>query len=139
MKVCYPWNKTKNCPRLTGIPPHVSLLHQVEELTRKIDAFLPGVRAILDERNVGTPEYHFQEVMKGLQDVRDTLIREYKSQRHDPVEDSNIDNSDDGNNFTCFEENEDTEQEQASNINFGISVISSRIVGHQNTMYICDH
>jgi hypothetical protein len=77
--VCYPWTRTKNAPTITGIPPHVVLLAKMEILQNSFhelkNSLLSGVKTMLDERNVGTPEYYHREVMKAFQELQDRMIQ----------------------------------------------------------------
>jgi len=81
--ICFPWSKTKNSPTITGIPPHVVLLAEMEALKNKFHelnrSLLSGIKNMLDERNIGTPEYYHQEVMRSLQEVQDNLIQKLSS------------------------------------------------------------
>ena len=60
-----PWNKTANTPVFTGMPPHVSILTQIEELKIALktatDAILSGVKEDLDGRRLGTESYFAKE------------------------------------------------------------------------------
>lgn len=95
-KVCYPWNKSRNAPNITGIPPHVILLAKVEELESKFERFknelLEGVQTMLDARNVGTPEFYHHQVMNALQAATVKLTEEMRAirvdQNHSSLNDS---------------------------------------------------
>ncbi len=50
--VQYPWNKTASTPLFTGLPPHVSILAQIElpkvVLKEATESIIDGVKADLD-------------------------------------------------------------------------------------------
>eukprot|EP00804_Cyclotella_cryptica_P025234 CCRYP_010347-RB/>CCRYP_010347-RB protein AED:0.32 eAED:0.26 QI:0/0/0/1/0/0/2/0/138 len=52
------WNSTKYTPPFTGLPPHVSLLSKIEDLTHQMDKmkvdFLTEMNKALDKRGVGS-------------------------------------------------------------------------------------
>jgi hypothetical protein len=60
-----PWNKTANTPVFTGLPPHVSILTQLEALKVALklatDAILNGVKEDLDGRRLGSESYFAKE------------------------------------------------------------------------------
>jgi len=60
-----PWKKTANTPAFTGMPPHVSILAQLEEvkvaLKMATDAIINGVKADLDGRQLGSESYFAKE------------------------------------------------------------------------------
>ena len=75
-----PWNKTANTPVFTGMPPHVSILTQIEELKIALktstEAILNGVKEDLDGRRLGTESYFAKE----------EIVAEIKSMRADMTE-----------------------------------------------------
>ena len=60
-----PWKKTSNTPAFTGMPPHVSILAQLEEvkvaLKMATDAIINGVKADLDGWWLGSESYFAKE------------------------------------------------------------------------------
>ncbi len=63
--VWMPWNKTANTPVFTGMPPHVSILTQIEELKIALktatEAILNGMKEDLDGRRLGMELYFAKE------------------------------------------------------------------------------
>jgi len=63
--VRFPWNKTGSTPSFTGIPPHVSILVQIEGLKSSLeetsDKIISGVKADLDGRRLGSQSYFDKE------------------------------------------------------------------------------
>ena len=66
----FPWEKTASTPIFTGIPPHISLLAQVEqlklELAKNRDDVLAGFKAELDNRQIGSQNYFDKETVCAL-------------------------------------------------------------------------
>jgi len=66
----FPWEKTAATPTFTGIPPHISLLAQVEqlklEMARTRDDVLAGFKSELDERQIGSQNYFDKETVCAL-------------------------------------------------------------------------
>ena len=73
-KVKYPWDKNEETPMLTGIPPHVTLLSELKNLSDNMVSFKSEFRVALieelDSRNVGGDSYHAQQIMQSLEDTR---------------------------------------------------------------------
>jgi len=84
-KVSLPWAKTKNAPYITGIPPHVILLAEIEELHKKYELLktqiLDGIATMLDERAVGTPEYYHRQVLVAIQEATEKMTHEIQKSR----------------------------------------------------------
>lgn len=66
----FPWEKTASTPIFTGIPPHISLLAQVEqlklELAKNRDEVLAGFKAELDDRHIGSQNHFDKEAICAL-------------------------------------------------------------------------
>jgi hypothetical protein len=73
VRVAFPWNKTEDTPTFTGIPPHVTLLAQMEEMKRHIDALerklIEHFEKALDERGIGGSEYHTNQILQAIRDL----------------------------------------------------------------------
>ena len=56
-QVAYPWNSTVDTPKITGVPPHVLLMAELEEIKIIFDALQNSIKNdikdALDERGVG--------------------------------------------------------------------------------------
>jgi hypothetical protein len=63
--VKFPWTKTASTPSFTGLPPHVCILAQLEELKAEIakskDEIIVGIKSDLDERRLGSQSYFDKE------------------------------------------------------------------------------
>jgi hypothetical protein len=63
--VRYPWNKTASTPSFTGLPPHVSILAQIEllkvALKEATESIIDGVKADLDRQQLGSQSYFGKE------------------------------------------------------------------------------
>jgi hypothetical protein len=63
--VKFPWEKTASTPNFTGIPPHVTLMAQVEqmklELAKNRDDILAGFKSELDGRDIGSRNHFDKE------------------------------------------------------------------------------
>jgi len=63
--VWFPWNKTASTPLFTGLPPHVSVLAQIESLKVALeeakDSIIGGVKTDLDGRRLGSQSYFDKE------------------------------------------------------------------------------
>jgi hypothetical protein len=66
----FPWEKTSATPTFTGIPPHISLLAQVEqlkiEMAKNRDDILAGFKSDLDGRQIGSQNYFDKETVCAL-------------------------------------------------------------------------
>jgi hypothetical protein len=62
--VKYLWNRTEATPTHTGLPPHITILENFEQLMIEIkstkNAILSGVEAELDRRRIGS-QSHFDK------------------------------------------------------------------------------
>ncbi len=63
--VKYPWTKTEAIPTLTGLPPHITIMANFEQLKIEMketkNAILSGVEAALDKRHIGSQSYFDKE------------------------------------------------------------------------------
>ncbi len=59
--VKYPWNKTEDTPNFTGIPPHVSLLAEMQGMRENLkmmkEDLIISFREEMDERGIGSIGY----------------------------------------------------------------------------------
>ena len=77
-KVQFPWNKTKDTPYFTGIPPHVMMMTELEALRLKLDdhkdQIVDGLREELDRRSVGGSEYQTRQVLDEVRKAHEEMI-----------------------------------------------------------------
>ena len=70
----YPWNVTERTPKLTGIPPHVTLLSELKCLSDHManfkQEFLTALVEELNARHLGGDNYHADQILKSLEDTR---------------------------------------------------------------------
>jgi len=78
--VKYPWNKTDATPTLTGLPPHITILANFEQLKLDMaaarEAILNGVEAELDRRRIGS-QSHFdkEEILARMNALHNELLK----------------------------------------------------------------
>ena len=69
-QIDYPWNSTIDTPKITGMPPHVLLMTELEELKIKFDALQMSIKSdiqdALDERGVGGSEFHTNSILEAI-------------------------------------------------------------------------
>ena len=78
--VRFPWNKTASTPPFTGIPPHVSILVQIEGLKAALEdtshKIISGVKADLDGRRLGSQSYFDkEEIIAKIGELHAELMR----------------------------------------------------------------
>ncbi len=78
--VRYPWNKTASTPLFTGLPPHVSILAQIESLkvvlNEAMESIINGVKADLDGRQLGLQSYFKkEEIIQKMGELHRKLLR----------------------------------------------------------------
>jgi len=78
VRVSYPWDKDDNSPVLTGIPPHILVLAQLDKLTRSqltvADDVVNRMRDELDNRDIGGG-YHASRLMNEMQSAHSKIIK----------------------------------------------------------------
>ena len=56
-RVVYPWDATSDTPKLIGVPPHLILMAEIEDLKNKIERLKVTIKSnmnnALDKREVG--------------------------------------------------------------------------------------
>jgi hypothetical protein len=78
--VRYPWNKTASMPSFTGLPPHVSILSQIESpkvaLNEAMKSIIDGVKADLDGQRLGLQSYFDKkEIIQKMGELHGELLR----------------------------------------------------------------
>jgi len=78
--VRFPWNKTASTPLFTGLPPHVSILAQIESLKVALeeakDSIISGLKADLDGRRLGSQSYFDkEEIIEKMGELHNELLR----------------------------------------------------------------
>mmetsp|Transcript_21038 Transcript_21038/g.25871 ORF Transcript_21038/g.25871 Transcript_21038/m.25871 type:complete len:633 (+) Transcript_21038:146-2044(+) len=78
-KVAYPWTKTCDTPTFTGIPPHILILAELEELKMKFtqltESMRKGLNEELNERGVGGSEYHTNQILQAISNLASKCIQ----------------------------------------------------------------
>ena len=77
----YPWNISANTPRFTGLPPHIMLMVETQQLKQIIEQqtaeIIQGVQGELDRRHFGGDRFQadgiLQEVMKVHERIADMM------------------------------------------------------------------
>ena len=86
VKVSYPWENdgTNTCiPNCSGIPPHVMILEEVEQIRNKVkvprDQIKDDMNSVMDERGVGGNEFRTNPILKvieaSVQMMQDIVIK----------------------------------------------------------------
>ena len=79
--IFYPWNKTDYTSKITGVPPHVLLMAEMEVLKSKFEKLRIDmnsyIKRMLDKRGVGGNELHNNSIHDN--------IRESQDQMHDVI------------------------------------------------------
>jgi hypothetical protein len=78
--IAYPWNKTNDTPQLTGIPPHILALAEMEELKREImsleSKIVASLREELDSRGFGSTEFNAERFERSMQQQTNNIVTE---------------------------------------------------------------
>ena len=76
--VKFPWDKTADTPKFTGIPPHVMMLAEMEKLNMKMQDLHTGIvddlEKAMDERGFCTQEYNTQCIIKAMEEQSKKLV-----------------------------------------------------------------
>ena len=71
--VKYPWNATSETPPLTGIPPHVVLLNDMEKASQQLSSLRQQLKedlnGMLDERGIGGNEFHTNAILDAISEI----------------------------------------------------------------------
>jgi hypothetical protein len=142
VRVAYPWDRTEDTPRFTGIPPHVTLLAQMEEMKKHIDELEKKVvshfERALDARGIGGSEFHTNQILQAIRDLGNQMdtsqqhVRQEMATASTPYtfdeEDDNIDFDIDGSAMSSHDD--ETAQEeialQRSKVNDKVSTAIKR-------------
>lgn len=89
-KVSYPWDKTADTPSFTGIPPHVLMLCELEEVKKELrlvrEGIIDGLKDAMDERGFASHDHNTKKIIDAMnaqtQKIFETLA----------ARDKNIDN-----------------------------------------------
>lgn len=82
-QVAYPWNSTFDTPKITGVPPHVLLMAELEELKIKLDALQMSIKSdmkdALDERGVGGSKFYTNSILETLKVSETKMLSSYSN------------------------------------------------------------
>ena len=112
-RIAHPWNSTSESPMLTGIPPHVSLLAQMEEMKESMASLesklLSGLENMMDERGFASHEHNTTTILDALKDqtqkILSDLLVNSKLKLNFGTSDNNVSNNIQNNEPTIIEEN----------------------------------
>ena len=80
----FPWTKTADTPRFTGIPPHVQQLVKLEELERSLasakDDIVNGVKAEMDKRGFSSTGFNTSEITEAISGMTEKIVKELLEQ-----------------------------------------------------------
>ena len=64
--VKYPWNKSRDTPYLTGVPPHILMMSDMKRFEEKLNevssTMMEGMKEELDKRDVGGGMHHAVQI-----------------------------------------------------------------------------
>lgn len=72
--VRHPWEKTEYTPKATGIPPHVIMMAELQEMQMKFEELRTSIRddisGILDSRlrNINSAEFHTNNILEAIEE-----------------------------------------------------------------------
>ena len=70
VRIAYPWDATKFTPNITGIPPHVTLMDDMERMRRNYDALRAEIEGDMDDMmekmGVGGLECHTNKALEAI-------------------------------------------------------------------------
>lgn len=76
--VKYPWNKSMQTPCISGVPPHVLLMSEMESLKISLNehrnSIINGMRNELDQRNIGGDSYMSTQILDKVNEVHERML-----------------------------------------------------------------
>ena len=77
-RVAYPWDTTADTPKITGVPQHVLLMAEIEDLKIKFEALQIRIKSdmkdALDERGVGGSEFHTNSILEAIKNSEARML-----------------------------------------------------------------
>ena len=77
-RIAYPWDSTADTPKITGVPPHVLLMAEIEDLKIKFEALQIRIKSdmkdALDERGVGGSEFHTNSILEAIKNSETRML-----------------------------------------------------------------
>ena len=77
-RIAYPWNKSDDTPQLSGVPPHVLALAEMEGLKQEIarlhNSLITDFKKELDTRGFASTEYNHQNLLSALSMQTDAIV-----------------------------------------------------------------
>ena len=77
--VRYPWNKTRDTPFLTGVPPHILMMSDMKRFENKLDnirsEMMESMKEELNKRDIGGGMYHAVQIQEEIRGLREELTR----------------------------------------------------------------
>ena len=78
-RVAFPWDATEDTPKLTGVPPHVVLMAEIEDLKNKFQGLQATIKHdmtdALDERGVGGSEFHTNSILAAIKQSEIAMLQ----------------------------------------------------------------
>ena len=72
------WDTASNAPKLTGAPPHISIMVEFEELKQNFEEarkiIKTDIEEQLDTRGVGGNEFHTNKVLQALEEAQKSRL-----------------------------------------------------------------
>ena len=89
----YPWTETLDAPKLTGIPPHICIMAEVEQLKNEIknlrDTLIKDIKNELTERGIGGSDY-FTKIILDQMNAKFMTLSEQVQKIYTPPTDSSF-------------------------------------------------
>ena len=72
-RTAYPWSSTADTPQITGVPPHILIMSELEEVKRMLSdlkvTMRTDLRSELNDRGVGGAEFHTNRILDSIQEL----------------------------------------------------------------------
>ena len=122
-RIAYPWEATSDIPKLTGVPPHVLLMAEIEDLKHKFETLKIAIKGdmkdALDERGVGGSEFHTNSILTAIKQTEALMLNRLQSEVSIPREESGgslVITNEDNTLENVFEEIEPAELENGGRV-----------------------
>ena len=108
--VKFPWNKTSDTPKFTGIPPHVLILSDMEKLKVKVvdleKTIVSDLKDAMDERGFTTAAYNHKMLVEQITEKNKELFTDMITQTGMTLrkQQDDLDKMNDPNLYVCMED-----------------------------------
>ena len=88
-RVAFPWDSTSDTPKITGVPPHILIMAEIEDLKIKFQGLQATIKDnmndALDERGVGGSEFHTNTILSAIKEAQISMLGHMQSQVAAPL------------------------------------------------------